>query len=185
MKIAEVNSTNFELLEELFGSKGACGGCWCMHFRLPNKEWQAGKQNNENKRKLKQLVDEKKSIGVVAVKNEKAIAWAALSPRLEFIKLARSRIHKPIDEKMVWSIPCLFVRKEFRNQGLLIPFLKEILAFAKTKNINIVEAYPVKTSQKLPAPFMWVGPFQAFEKIGFKIVSHVSKNRPMMRYYLD
>lgn len=185
MQITEVTSQNFNLLEELFGSIGACGGCWCMHFRLTNKEWQAGKTNNGNKQKLKTLVDEKKSIGVIAIQNNQAIAWAALSPRNEFSKLSRSRIHKPIDEKLVWSLPCLYVHKDYRNQGLLSTFLVGIIAFAKEKNIKILEAYPLISSSKLPAPFMWVGPYQAFDKVGFQIVSHESKNRPMMRYYLE
>src|SRR5215831_13148559 len=29
-------------LEALFGERGACGGCWCMVWRLSRKEWLAG-----------------------------------------------------------------------------------------------------------------------------------------------
>jgi hypothetical protein len=30
-------------LEKLFGERGACGGCWCMAWRLPRAEWEAGR----------------------------------------------------------------------------------------------------------------------------------------------
>ena len=30
-------------LERLFGANGACGGCWCMWWRLKRPEFDAGK----------------------------------------------------------------------------------------------------------------------------------------------
>ena len=30
-------------LEELFGSHGACGGCWCMHWKLRGKAYDEAK----------------------------------------------------------------------------------------------------------------------------------------------
>ncbi len=42
-------------LEELFGERGACGGCWCMFWRLPRKKFDAGKGAG-NKRALKKIV---------------------------------------------------------------------------------------------------------------------------------
>jgi hypothetical protein len=30
-------------LETLFGSKGACGGCWCMSWRLTRADFDANK----------------------------------------------------------------------------------------------------------------------------------------------
>ena len=29
-----LDSTRWDDFEELFGEKGACGGCWCMSWRL-------------------------------------------------------------------------------------------------------------------------------------------------------
>jgi len=30
-------------LEELFGSNGACGGCWCMNWKLRGKTYEEAK----------------------------------------------------------------------------------------------------------------------------------------------
>src|SRR5437773_770027 len=30
-------------LEELFGPRGACGGCWCMWWKLPRSEFKKGR----------------------------------------------------------------------------------------------------------------------------------------------
>jgi len=42
--------------EKLFGPRGACGGCWCMWYRLKRSEFE--KQKGEgNKKAMKTLVD--------------------------------------------------------------------------------------------------------------------------------
>lgn len=155
-----------------------------MHFRLENKIWEAGKMNGQNKKEMKKLVDQSQPTGVLAFDGKTAIAWAALSPRTALKKLERSRIHKPIDDKPVWSIPCFFVRKNYRMKGISTLFLKEIIRYAEKNNIDILEAYPTIPSQKLPDAFAWVGILKSFEKAGFKIVDRTSANRPMVRYYL-
>ena len=43
--------------ERLFGEKGACGGCWCMYWRLRSKDFEKGKGAG-NKRGMKKLVKE-------------------------------------------------------------------------------------------------------------------------------
>jgi GNAT superfamily N-acetyltransferase len=178
-----LTASNWAAFEMLFGEKGACGGCWCMSFRLPNKEWEAGKKNGANKQKMKALADQKKPTGILALYENRAIAWAALAPRPDFEKLKRSRIHKPIDDKPVWSIPCTFIHKDFRNKGVSVALLKGVIAFAKENQIGILEAYPTIPSGKLPDAFAWIGLYKSFEKAGFKIVDQTSKNRPMVRFY--
>lgn len=156
-----------------------------MHFRLPKKEWESGKKNGDNKLKMHDLVAQKSPAGFLAIYDGKAIAWAALAPREDFIKLAGSRIHKPIDDKKVWSIPCTFIHKDFRQQGVSVALLKGLIEYAKKQKIKILEAYPTIPSGKLPDAFAWIGLYKSFEKAGFKIVDQTSPNRPMVRFYLN
>ena len=43
-------------LQALFGERGACGGCWCMLWRLTRKEFEARKGEG-NRLALKAIVD--------------------------------------------------------------------------------------------------------------------------------
>ena len=43
-------------LEALFGVRGACGGCWCMVWRVPRAAWEAGKGDG-NRAAFKQIVE--------------------------------------------------------------------------------------------------------------------------------
>jgi hypothetical protein len=43
MTFHPVTPDRWDDLVTLFGERGACGGCWCMAWRLKRKDWEAGK----------------------------------------------------------------------------------------------------------------------------------------------
>lgn len=177
---------NWGKLRELFGSNGAGANCWCMHFRLYKSDFEEGKADDGNKNALKRLVRDVQPTGIIGFYEEIPIAWAAFSPREDFKRLEKSRVHKPIDDKKVWSVPCTYVAKEYRKIGVSVALLKGVIAFAKAEDIKIVEAYPtIPTQDKLPDGFAWIGLYKSFEEAGFEIVDQTSKHRPMVRYYID
>lgn len=181
-----LSKNNWLKFVQLFGEKGACGNCWCMYYRLSKSEFSEGKTNNGNMERMKDLVWENKPTGMLAFYDGMAVAWCALAPRQDFAKLARSRVHKPIDNKPVWSIPCFFIHKDFRRLGLSVEMLKAVISYAQNEGIEILEAYPtIPTTEVLPDSFLWIGLYTSFEKAGFKIADHTSKNRPMVRYYCN
>jgi GNAT superfamily N-acetyltransferase len=175
---------NWGLFEQLFGPRGACGNCWCMYYRLSPAEFREGKSEDGNKRAMKEIVDVGLPAGILAICEEQAIAWAAFAPREDFIKLGRSRVHKPIDDQPVWSIPCMFIHKDFRNYGVSVALLKGVVEYAGNQGIKVIEAYPtIPTTERLPDSFAWIGLYKSFERAGFKIVDRTSPNRPMVRFY--
>ena len=186
LTVEPVTIKNWNKFIMLFGEKGACGNCWCMYYRLSKVDFQKGKANEGNKKAIKEIIWEGKPVGLVALLKDKPIAWCAFAPREDFIKLEKSRIHKRIDNKDVWSIPCLFIDKHYRRSGVSVQLLKGAVKYAKGVGIKIIEAYPaIPTQYKIPDSFAWVGLYKSFERAGFKIVDRKSKNRPMVRYYLE
>ena len=185
LTVEPLSKKNWGKFIELFGVKGACGNCWCMYYRLSKSDFQEGKIDEGNKNAMKELVWNNQPAGLMALYEGRAIAWCAFAPRENFSKLGRSRVHKRIDDKPVWSIPCFFIHKDFRRQGVSVQLLKGVINFAKQNRIKIVEAYPtIPTKDILPDTFAWIGLYKSFERAGFEIVDRTSKNRPMVRYYL-
>jgi GNAT superfamily N-acetyltransferase len=181
-----LSKKNWNDFVRLFGERGACGNCWCQTDRIRKAEFNAGKKNGGNKMKMKNLVWNNRPTGILAFYNGVAVAWCALAPREDFIRLERSRVHKRIDDLPVWSITCFFIKKTFRMQGLSRIMLNAVIEHAGRNSISILEAYPLKPATgKLPDAFAWIGVYSSFEKAGFRIVDHTSKNRPTVRYYLD
>src|SRR5687768_12179837 len=110
-------------LERLFGVRGACGGCWCMVWRLPRSTWE--KQKGEgNRRAFEQVVKKGIPPGILAYSGDEPIGWCAVAPRSAYPVLDRSRVLKPVDETPVWSVSCLFVAKEFRDKGASTQLLR-------------------------------------------------------------
>jgi GNAT superfamily N-acetyltransferase len=181
-----LSKENWNKFVRLFGVKGACGNCWCMSFRLKKVDFNEGKSNDGNKIAMKNIVWANKPSGLLGLYEEDPIAWCAFAPREDFIKLENSRVHKRIDNNSVWSIPCFFIDKNYRRQGVSVELLKGVVKYAQKKGIKIIEAYPtIPTQEKLPDAFAWIGLYKSFEQAGFKIVDRTSKSRPMVRYYIE
>lgn len=176
-----LTSANWPAFEELMGERGGCGGCWCMSFRLPTKEWNANKGAG-NKRLKKHLVDAGKPAGLIAMNGKEPIGWIALAPREDYIKIENSRTLKRIDDKPVWSITCFFVKKEHRKQGLSKAMIKGAVEYARATGIKTLEAYPaIPYSEKMPAAFLWIGVLSAFTANGFKVVQQNGKSKAIVR----
>ena len=168
-------------LAKVFGERGACGGCWCMHWRLGRKDWEAGK-GPKNKRALKKIVDAGEMPGILGYVDGEPMAWCAVAPRAAYPALARSRVLKPVDDAPVWSVSCLFVLKSYRRRGVSVRMLEEAVTFAGSQGAKIIEGYPIEpTMHRTPDPFIWLGTPSAFLKAGFKEVARRSKSRPIMR----
>jgi GNAT superfamily N-acetyltransferase len=172
---------DFELL---FGKSGACGGCWCMWWRLKRSEFNQQKGDG-NKSAMKILVDSGKIPGLIAYQGNVPIGWCSVGPREEFSALERSRILKTVDSQSVWSIVCFFVNKKFRNQGLTIDLINAAKEFVWQNGGKILEGYPVEPrTGKTADVFAYTGLASAFLKTGFVEVARRSETRPIMRYYL-
>jgi GNAT superfamily N-acetyltransferase len=168
----------------LFGERGACGGCWCMSWRLTRSDFDK-KKGEGTRRAMKKLVVNGEQIGIISYMDNKPIGWCAVAPREKYIKLENARVLKRIDDEPVWSITCFFLAKDFRRKGLSVEILKGVIDYCGKKKVKILEAYPILPYyNNMPAAFAWTGFLSSFESAGFKVAKRWSKARPIMRYYL-
>ena len=184
IEIYPLDISRWKDFEALFGERGACGGCWCMSWRLKKADFEKQK-GNMNKESLKRLVEANEPTGLLAYLDGKAIGWCAVAPREVYIRLEKSRILKKIDDKPVWSISCFFIAKEYRRSGISEILINGAINYCMEKGAEIIEAYPEEPySSKVPDAFMWKGMPSAFQKAGFVVAERRSRTRPIMRYYL-
>jgi GNAT superfamily N-acetyltransferase len=170
--------------EMLFGRNGACGGCWCMYWKLRGKSFE--ESAGYTARQLqKAVVDSKTVPGLLAYSEGYPVGWIAVEPRSAYPKLAHSRVLKPVDDQPVWSITCFFVEKKHRRKGITVELLKAAVEYVKKQGGNIVEGYPVDTSKNQADTFVYTGTASAFKKAGFVEVARYSPTRPIFRYFLQ
>lgn len=182
LRFESLNAGNWPAFELLFGEKGACGGCWCMLWRMGNKEFEKNKGKG-NKSKMHQLTTQKEYLGILAFDQDDPVGWCSVSPKEKFIRLQNSRLFKSQHpDQNLWSITCLLVRKEYRMKGISSQLINQASHFAFSNGATAVEAYPIISDRKnIPAAFAWIGLASAYAKVGFKKVGQPSDTRLIMR----
>ena len=172
---------DFELL---FGRNGACGGCWCMYWKLRGKAFEENAGNNARQMQ-KAIVDSKTVPGLLAYSEGYPVGWVAVEPRSAYPKLAHSRILKPVDAQEVWSITCFFVEKKHRHMGITVGLLKAAVEHVKNQGGKIVEGYPVDSSKNQADTFIYTGTASAFKQAGFEEVARYAPTRPIFRFLIQ
>jgi len=179
-RIEPVTPENWPDLVELFGPRGACGGCWCMYMRLPAAEFRRGKGDG-NRRALRRLTA-KQPPGLLAYDGDEPVAWVSVAPRGEFSRLANSRVLAPVPGEQVWSAPCFYVKATHRGAGLSAALLEAAAAFAARHGAGSIEGYPnMNRRERQPAAFVWTGFESTFKRAGFREVARRSLARPILR----
>ena len=75
--------------EQLFGKNGACGGCWCMLWRLPRKQFDSQKGDG-NRKAMKAIVASGASPGLLGYLDGRPVGWCAVAPRENYLALRAS-----------------------------------------------------------------------------------------------
>ena len=166
-------------LEDLFGRAGASNGCWCMYWRI-GPEYNKRKRE-ENKHDMRQLAASRRSPGLLALAGETAVGWCSVVPRSELGWLARARYLQPVDDLPVWSIPCFYVRRTHRDQGVTGALIDAALTVVAAAGAPAVEAYPVDTAVAGHSRNLFTGVASTFAEHGFEVVARRKPDRPVMR----
>ncbi len=166
-----INPQLWPSIKKLFGETGACGGCWCQSWRTAKDEkWDKIKGNTAKKRFRAQILAGK-AHGIVAFDGKEPIGWCAFDKRTDYLRLDRAPSLKCDDADIVWSLPCFFVKKDYRKTGISGLMLGEALKTMKKLGAKIAEGYPQKPRGDMPPPFVWTGLYSTFQKLGFKPAS--------------
>lgn len=167
--------------ETLFNSNATCRGCWCMWYRIPNKDFNTLGKDGLLKEAMRTLVHRGVEAGLIAYIDGNPAGWVTVAPRADYIRLATSRLLFPVDDQPVWSIPCFFVHHNFRHQGLMSQLINAAVDYAKAHGAEIVEAYPYDLDKKAGPADIYTGVVSTFKSAGFVEVARRKATRPIMR----
>ena len=167
-------------LEQLFGPSGAYSGCWCMWWRVSNKEFEA-QAGSGLKSHLDEIVRSGSVPGLLAYRQGEPVGWVSLGDRGEFGRLNRSPKLKPIDDRPVCSVVCFFIDRAQRRSGLASTLLDAAVERARADGYGLIEGYPIDTSTRRRADAdLFTGTLELFEKAGFREAMRRA-GRPIVR----
>ena len=168
-------------LQDLFGARGACGGCWCMYWRIGAAYRRRPAPRNEAD--FRDVVRQGPPPGLVAFEGNLAVGWCQLTPRDVLPFLDRQWRLKRVDDVPVWSISCFYVRIGYRRRGVTTALIREALRVAKRAKAPALEAYPFDAAVSPSSTS--TGYASTFARMGFKVVARRIPARPIMRHDLE
>ena len=190
MRVASVTEDRWTDLEDLFGPRGAYGGCWCMYFRLTSAQFSEACRNGgeSNRAALHKIVRAGSAPGLLAYDGEAVpVGWCALAPRVEYGRVLRSRSTKPAEpaEPNVWAVTCFFIRRGRRGQGVASELLTAAIEYARSHGAGVLEGYPIDTrGGRRQNAELYYGTTAMFQAAGFTEVERRTAIRPIMRLNL-
>ena len=185
LDLRELSPDLWPALEKLFGPSGACGGCWCMFWRMRRGERYEDVKGPRAKARFKGLVKRGKVHGILAFHEGEPVGWCAFERRTELPRLDRSPSLKVVDADRVWSVPCFFVNARWRGRGVAAQMLAAAENALVARGAEIVEGYPVKVGQRLPAAFAYTGVTSMFDACGFAVAEARPKGKQRYRKVLQ
>jgi GNAT superfamily N-acetyltransferase len=180
LTIRPLTSDVWPALEDLFGALGACGGCWCMYWRLGAAYRK--RPRTRNKAAFREVVKRGPPPGLLAFDGDLAVGWCQVTPRDALPQLDRVWRVARVDDVPVWSLSCLYVRKGYRRRGVTSALITAAIRAAKRARAPALEAYPL--DRRLSPSATGTGFASTFERLGFKVVARHFPPRPIMRYDL-
>jgi GNAT superfamily N-acetyltransferase len=178
LQVRALEPGDWEALEGLFGDRGACAGCWCMAWRLSQKQWEAGR-GARNRDAFRRLVRSGRASGAIVLASGRAVGWCSAAPRADFAGLAGRPSLATDWDGSTWSVTCFFIEREWRGRGLGAKLLSAAVALARARGATRIEGYPVRPPRgggQLPAAFAWTGLPQLFERCGFERLGKTPAN---------
>ena len=164
-------------LEDLFGDRGACGGCWCMYWRIGGAYRR--RPPARNKAAFREIVRRGPPPGLLAFEGDLAVGWCQLTPRDDLPWLDRAWRLARVDAMPVWSISCFYVRKGYRRRGVTGALIRAAVAAARRAGAPAIEAYPLDA--RLTPSASGTGYASTFARAGFRTVARRVPPRPIMR----
>jgi GNAT superfamily N-acetyltransferase len=183
LTFSPLTAEQWPALEDLFGRAGASNGCWCMYWRIGPRY--RDRSAEDNKGDLEQLARSEPPPGLLAFDGAAAVGWCELAPRADLDWLAHGRYFRPVDDLPVWSIPCFYVRRTHRRQGVMGALIEAAVGVADSVGAPALEAYPVDTAVPGHTRNLFLGVASAFAERGFQVVARRQPDRPVMRKVLS
>jgi GNAT superfamily N-acetyltransferase len=186
LEVHPLTPDRWDDLAVLFDRPGDPRGCWCMYWRLPNREFQ-DLWGPGARAAFQKVVKAGPPPGLLAYRGTHPVGWCAVAPRDSYQRILRSRVACPTTaDPTCWATVCFYVARNERGGGIAAELLDAAVQFAAANGAEAVEGYPKDAEDgRRHANEMFVGSVSMFLAAGFEEVGRRAPTRPIMRRRLD
>lgn len=171
-----VDAATWPDFARLFDGRGGPKACWCMVFRATPEEARH-KDGASRRAAMKGRIDAGVPVGILGYRDGEPVAWCSIAPRPTYRRLRGATVEGE-DPERVYSLACLFIRRDLRGQGLTRQLIAAAAEHARAAGAAVLEAYPVPPDSP---SYRFMGITPVFERLGFERVGTAGKRRTIMR----
>lgn len=182
----EVRPLTHELLpdaEAIFDSSPETSHCSCMWFIIPYVQYRAGMPGGNRELFCALVQGSNEPVGLLAYRDGEGVGWCAAGPRTRFARALGVPSFKGRDrseDESVWLVPCFYVRRDARRQGVSRALLEAAVALAHQHGAAAIEGFPFARGAKVGRESM-IGVEALFAACGFAVARQPSPTRVVMR----
>jgi GNAT superfamily N-acetyltransferase len=169
-----VTTANQDDFIALFQRPGWQKQCWCMVWRATPEEGR-GTPPAVRRGQMLDRIEAGTPVGLIGYAGAEPVAWVSIAPKATYRRLGGP---DAAEGERIWSLACMFIRRDHRGAGLAHELIAAAVAEARRRNATAVEAYPVEPDSPT---YGYMGFIPAFERAGFIEVGCVGKRRHVMR----
>jgi GNAT superfamily N-acetyltransferase len=139
-----------------------------MFWRLTNQQSQA-QTADDNRAALQTIVSSEEHPGLLLYDGDEPVGWRSVAPRPNFPRLFHTKGINPEDPEdiAIWSVVCIFIRREYRRQGVAGKLLDAAVEYARDHGAAVVEGYPVADAEQGRRSGLSSGTIGLFTRAGF------------------
>ncbi|HLJ61592.1 MAG TPA: GNAT family N-acetyltransferase [bacterium] len=158
---------------------GVWGGCWCVTFhRRPGERYGTPAHNAALKERL---VLAGRSHAALVYDGTQIVGWCQFGPPAELPGRMTGYGKLGLDLPD-WRIPCFFVDRDRRRDGVAKAALRGALRIIAAKGGGTVDGYPISVRGKsYSSSFLWGGTESMFAEVGFSLVGRLGTSKVVMR----
>jgi GNAT superfamily N-acetyltransferase len=186
--VRPVTGERLDDLAALFATNGTTRGCWCMFFLTSGRKFEAGWGQPNRARFEEFAASADPPAGLLAYRDAEPVGWCAAGPRARYPRALRSPVLKgrePAEDLDVWLVPCFFVRRDARGQGITQALLTAAVDLAREYGATAVEGFPLAGGDRHPGAEAYLGVEPVFAASGFRVVARPTPRRVVMRRSLS
>lgn len=174
LRFREVDIQSWADFASLFEERGGPKSCWCMVWRATPVEAKH-KDGAHRHAQMQSRVADGVPVGLLGYLKDRPVAWCSIAPRETYRNLGG-----PVASatESIWSMACMFLKREYRGHGLTTQVIAAAVAHAKANGATCVEAYPVDRDSP---SFRFMGFVDVFTSAGFEEVGRAGQRRHVMR----
>lgn len=191
VRVVPANTTTWEDLQTVLGTRGQASRCQCQRYKLRPGEAFAKFPVEERAWRLRQQAEcdtpgSSSTSGLVGYLDEEPVGWCAVEPRSAYGGLVRGfRVpwegrDEDRSDPTVWAVTCVHTRVGFRRRGVSRAMVRGAVDHARAAGARALEAYPMVTTDVIGEE-LHPGILETFVAAGFTEVSRPTSRRCVVR----